>query len=357
MTANRAVRAQASLRGLSRWPLIVAPMAGGPSAPELVIAAGQAGALGFLAAGYKNAAAMSAEIAAVRAASAAPFGVNVFVPQPSAADPAQLAAYAAELEGDARQLGVSTGEPRWDDDDYEAKIAALLTARPAVVSFTFGCPAAEVLAEFRARSVLPVVTVTTPQEAVTAVRAGAACLCAQGFEAGAHRGSFGNDDQPGQDYGLLALLGEISRAAPEVPVIACGGIGGPRGVAAALAAGAAAVQLGTIFLRCPEAGTRPAHRAALADPRCTTTAVTRAFTGRRARGLVNSFMLDHRHAPAAYPQLHHLTSPLRAAAAVAGDAGRLHLWAGQAYRSAAERPAGEIIEQLALGVPAGRGPG
>jgi nitronate monooxygenase len=354
MTAGAGGQALAGLRELSRWPVIVAPMAGGPSTPELVTAAGQAGALGFLAAGYSDAAAMSAEIAAVREASAAPFGVNLFVPQPSAADPARLAAYAAEVAPDARRLGAGTGEPRWDDDDFPAKVSALLTARPAVVSFTFGCPPAEVLAAFRDRSVLPVVTVTTPQEAAIAAQAGASCLCAQGFEAGGHRGSFGNDDEPGQDYGLLALLGEISRAAPGVPVIASGGLGGPRAVAAALAAGAAAVQLGTIFLRCPEAGTRPAHRAALADPRFTATAVTRAFTGRRARGLVNAFMLDHPDAPAAYPQVHFLTGPLRAAAAAAGDADRLHLWAGQAYRSAAGRPAGEIIEQLAAGLP-GRG--
>jgi nitronate monooxygenase len=351
MTAGPGSRALPGLRELSRWPIIVSPMAGGPSAPELVIAAAQAGALGFLAAGYQDAAVMTAQIAAVRDRSAAPFGVNVFMPQPSAADPARLAAYAAEVEPDARRLGAGPGEPRWDDDDYQAKISALLTARPALVSFTFGCPPAEVLAEFRDRSVLPVVTVTTPQEAVAAVQAGAGCLCAQGFEAGGHRGSFGNDDEPGQDYGLLALLGEISRAAPGVPVIASGGIGGPRAVTAALAAGAIAVQAGTIFLRCPESGTRPAHRAALTDPRFTATAVTRAFTGRRARGLVNAFMLDHPDAPAAYPQVHYLTSPLRAAAAAAGDADRLHLWAGQAYRSAAERPAGEIIEQLAGGVP------
>lgn len=327
---------------------MVSPMAGGPSTPELVAAAGQAGAFGFLAAGYKSAAAMNAEIAAVRVASGLPFGVNVFVPQESVADPAQVAAYVAALEPDARRLQTPAGQPVWDDDSWDAKIESLLADPPALVSFTFGCPPAEIAAAFRDRGTLVAVTVTSPQEARAAVACGASCLCAQGFEAGAHRGTFANDDRAGQDFGLLALIGEISRLT-SVPVIAAGGIGGPAGVAAVLAAGAAAAQLGTAFVRCPESGARQAYKDALADPRYTTTAITRAFTGRRARGLVNQFMIDHPGAPPAYPEIHHATRPLRAAAAAAGDPGRLNLWAGQAFRAATDQAAGEIIERLRPG--------
>jgi nitronate monooxygenase len=333
------------IRDLSRRPIIVAPMAGGPSTPELVVAAGQAGAVGFLAAGYKTIAAMNAEIAAVRAATDAPFGVNVFVPQASTADPAKLAAYVASLEPDALALRATLGQPGWDDDGWAGKIESLLADPPAVVSFTFGCPPAEMVAAFRDRSALVVVTVTSAAEARAPIAAGADCLCAQGFEAGAHRGTFTNDERPGQDHGLLALIGEIA-AVTDVPLIAAGGIGGPRALAAVLAAGAAAAQLGTAFVRCPESGARQAHKDALADPRFTTTAITRAFTGRRARGLVNQFMIDHAGAPPAYPEIHHVTRPLRAAAAAAGDADRLNLWAGQAFRAATDQAAGEIVEQL-----------
>jgi nitronate monooxygenase len=341
------------IRDLSRWPIVVSPMAGGPSTPELVVAAGQAGAVGFLAAGYKSAAAMNAEIAAVRAASDAPFGVNVFVPQASTADPAQVAAYVATLEPDALRLRAPAGQPVWDDDDWAAKIESLLADPPALVSFTFGCPPADTVAAFRDRSALVAITVTSADEARAAAAAGADCLCAQGFEAGAHRGMFANDERPGQDYGLLALIGQISQMT-SVPLIAAGGITGPRGVAAVLAAGAAAAQLGTAFVRCPESGARQAHKDALADPRFTTTAITRAFTGRRARGLVNQFMIDHPGAPPAYPEIHHATRTLRAAAAAAGDADRLNLWAGQGYRAATDQAAGQIIERLTPGAKRNR---
>jgi nitronate monooxygenase len=336
------------IRDLSRRPIIVAPMAGGPSTPELVVAAGRAGAIGFLAAGYKTPAAMNAEIAAVRAASDAPFGVNVFVPRASTADPAKLAAYVASLEPDALALRALVGQPGWDDDGWAAKIESLLADPPALVSFTFGCPPAETVAAFRDHSTLVVITVTSADEARAAAAAGPDCLCAQGFEAGAHRGTFANDERPGQDHGLLALIGEIA-AVTDVPLIAAGGIFGSRGVAAVIAAGAAAAQLGTAFLRCPESGARQVHKDALADPRFTTTAITRAFTGRRARGLVNQFMIEHPDAPPAYPEIHHATRTLRAAAAAAGDADRLSLWAGQGFRAATDQAAGEIIERLAAG--------
>jgi len=170
-------------------------------------------------------------------------------------------------------------------------------------------------------------------------------LCVQGYEAGAHRGTFVNDDELGPDYGLLSLIGEVARVTG-LPQIAAGGIMGPRQVQAVIAAGAVAAQCGTAFLRCPESGAHPRYKAALADPRYTATALTRAFSGRPARGLVNQFIRDHQGAPAAYPEINNATRPLRAAAAADGDTGQMSLWAGQGYRSATEYLAGEIIERL-----------
>jgi nitronate monooxygenase len=335
--------ARRGLADLLRRPVVVAPMAGGPSVPGLVIAAAGAGALGFLAAGYKTPEAMAAEIAAVRAATAEPFGVNVFVPGTPYPDTAALEKYLESVREDG-----PTGAASWDDDGYPAKVEALLADPPPVTSFTFGCPPAEVISALQAAGTAVIITVTTPAEAAVAAAAGADGLCVQGYEAGAHRGTFGNDDAPGHDFGLLALIEEVA-ALTGLPQIAAGGVMGPRQVRAVLAAGAVAAQCGTAFLRCPESGANPAYKAALADPRYTETTLTRAFSGRPARGLVNRFIRGHPGAPAAYPEINNATRPLRAAAAAAGDTGAMSLWAGQGYRSATDRPAAEIIEFLAAG--------
>ncbi len=337
------------LRELSRFPLVVSPMAGGPSTPALVAAAAEAGAVGFLAAGYKSAAEMRTEIAAVRATTPAAFGVNVFVPGEPTLHLDALADYARSLEEEAAALGATLGTPLWDDDDYGAKLDVLLAEPPALVSFTFGCPATDVVRALQGKGALVVVTVTTPEEAVRAQRVGVDALCLQGMEAGAHRGSFVNDDSPGQDHSLAVLLGEVQRRC-DLPLIAAGGITDPQGVTATLAAGATQVQLGTAFLRCTESGAHPAYKAALADRHFTSTAITRAFSGRRARSLVNGFMRAHDDAPAAYPEINHLTRPLRAAASAAADPDHMSLYAGEGFRGAQERSAGEIIEQLATGL-------
>jgi len=329
---------------LSR-PVVVAPMAGGPTTPALVAVAAGAGALGFLAAGYQTADAMRAAIASVRAAAAGPFGVNLFVPGSPAADPAVTARYVSSLRADASRVGAVLAEPAWDDDGWTAKLDTLLTDPPPVVSFTFGCPDAGVLSDFRRAGSVTVVTVTSPAEAQQAATAGAACLCVQGAEAGAHQGTFGNEGPATAGTALLALVAQVARVT-DVPLIAAGGIMTAAGAAAALAAGAAAVQCGTAFLRCPESGAHPVHKAALASGRFTGTTLTRAFSGRPARGLVNQFIRDHPDAPAAYPQVNNATRPLRAAAARQGDADRMSLWAGTGYRQATDRSAAEIIDRL-----------
>src|SRR5579859_2757313 len=169
--------ARRALADLLRRRIVVAPMAGGPSTTELVVAAGRAGALGFLAAGYKTAAAMAAEVATVRAATSEPFGVNVFVPGRPCPDRGVLERYLDTLRGTG-----PLGDGSWDDDGFDGKMAALLADPPAVVSFTFGCPPAEMIAALRYAGSLVAVTVTSPGEAELAATAGADALCVQGFE-------------------------------------------------------------------------------------------------------------------------------------------------------------------------------
>jgi nitronate monooxygenase len=307
-------------------PIVLAPLAGGPSTPALTAAVSEAGGLGFLASGYLSAATLAERMAETRALTSRPFGVNVFVPGP-AADPAVYAGYVQSLPG--------AGEPRSDDDDWEAKLA-LLADHP-VVSFTFGCPAPDVLAGLRGEAW---VTVTSPEEARQAAQAGADVLVVQGGEAGGHRGSF--VDRPDLPvYGVLALLQLID---VDTPLVASGGIATRAGVAAVLASGARAAQIGTAFMRCPEAGTHPAQRAALATD--APTALTRAFTGRLARGIENRFMAEHPDAPIAYPEINHATAPLRAAARQANDAGGFNLWAGEAHALAQEKPAAAVVADL-----------
>jgi nitronate monooxygenase len=342
------------IRALSRWPIVVSPMAGGPTGPALVIAAARAGALPFLAAGNKTPTDMEAEINAVRGATDSAFGVNVFVPGKPTEDAVALTAYLGSLEADAAALGAELGAPAWDDDGFDEKLERLLADPPPVVSFTFGCPPAAAVQAFQLKGVVVVNTVTTPDEAVLALRAGADSLCLQGAEAGGHRGTFANGGGADQDYPLLELLSRV-RGQTDVPLIAAGGIAGPDDVATVLAAGAVAAQAGTAFLRCSESGANSTYQRALADPRFTSTAITRAFSGRRARGLVNRFMREHDGAPRAYPEINNATRPLRAAAAVSGDPDSMSLYAGVSFRRAETRRAGEIIAQLAAG--ADRGPG
>jgi nitronate monooxygenase len=239
---------------------------------------------------------------------------------------------------------VALGEPRFDDDDHLGKVAVVIRERVPVVSFTFGCPTAETMAALHAEDIAVWVTVTSPAEAAIATGAGADALVVQGAEAGGHRAYF-RDDGEQEDYGLLTLL-RLVRGVTDLPLVATGGLMDGPGVAAVLAAGAAAAQLGSALMLAPEAGTSAPHRARLAAPG--PTRLTRAFTGRNARGIVNRFMTEHdAEAPRAYPQVHHLTSPLRAAARAQGDPDAINLWAGQGHAAAREQPAAEIVHALA----------
>ncbi len=327
-------------------PIVLAPLAGGPSTPELAAAVSEAGALGFLAAGYLTAGSLRDQIRRARALTSEPLGVNVFVPGARSEPADSVAGYAAAIAADAEAAGAVLGEPRFHDDDWDAKVA-LLTADPLpVTSFTFGCPAEAVITALQAAGSEVWITVTTPAEARIAATAGADALIVQGNEAGGHRGSF--TDDPAEDsasgFGLLALL-QLVRSQVSLPLVAAGGIATGAGIAAVLAGGAAAAQLGTAFLRCPEAGTSPVQRDAVTS--ATSTALTRAFTGRLARGIRNQFLDAHTaSAPAAYPEVHFLTSPLRAAGRASGNLEVVNLWAGQAHELSRELPAAELVAAL-----------
>jgi nitronate monooxygenase len=325
-------------------PIVQAPLSGGPSTPELTAAVCGAGAFGFVAGGYRAPDGLAEAIARTRSLTARPFGVNLFVGGGTAADPEVVRRYAEALRPEAERAGVVLGEPRFDDDAFDAKLDLLLADPVAIVSFTFGCPAPEVLARVHAAGMQAWVTITGPGEAEQAAGAGADGLVVQGTEAGGHRGAFA-DTEDRVDYGLLALL-QLVRARVDLPLVASGGIATGRGVAAVLAAGAAAAQVGTAFMRCPEAGTSAPHRAALATDR--PTGLTRAFSGRLARGIVNRLQAEHsREAPMAYPEIHHVTTPLRARGRETGDSDVINLWAGEAHALAQELPAAEVVVRLA----------
>lgn len=317
--------------------IVLAPLAGGPSTPELTAAVSAAGGFGFLAAGYLDAAELEARLKRVRSLTGEPFGVNLFYLEERPVDAGALARYARELAPEAARQGVELGEARFDDDGFEEKLELVLRSGASVVSFTFGCPAADVVDRIHRASAEVWVTVTSAAEALEAADADA--LVVQGVEAGGHRGGWRDDEQ----LPLVELLARV-RAVADRPLVASGGIGTRDDVERALAAGASAVQVGSAFLLCPEAATSRAHRAALA--RDGETELTRAFTGKDARGIVNRFMRAHPDAPKAYPHVHHLTAPLRAAARAAGDAESINLWAGVGYRSARELPAAEIVASL-----------
>ncbi|MEU6170314.1 nitronate monooxygenase [Streptantibioticus parmotrematis] len=338
----------AALNDLVSTPVIQAPMAGGASCPALAAAVSEAGGLGFLAAGYKTPEAVRDEVRRTRELTARPFGVNLFMPQPDTADPAAVEVYRGQLAGEAVRYETALGATDGGTDDaFDAKVA-LLTAEPVpVVSFTFGCPTREVVDAFRRVGTYTVVTVTSPAEALAARDAGADAVCAQGVEAGGHQGTHRDDPElDGAGSGLLALVTEVREAAG-LPVVAAGGIMRGAQIAAVLAAGACAAQLGTAFLVCPESGANALHKRAMTDPRFTRTELTRAFSGRPARGLVNRFMHEHgRYAPAAYPRVHYLTAGLRKAAAAAGDPQAMALWAGQGHRLARDLPAARLVAEL-----------
>jgi nitronate monooxygenase len=326
-------------------PVIVAPMAGGPSTPELAAAATNAGGLGFIAAGLLPADAFAERIVAARKLTSGPLGVNLFVPQPSAGTPATFKAYAAALAAEAEHYGVRLGEPRYDDDDWAAKLDVVHDLRPEAVSFTFGLPTMGGCSRLQNAGITTVATVTTVLEAEMALARGAGALVAQGPSAGGHRATFDPVAQPACQP--LAVLLAALTARVDAPIVAAGGLATSDDVNSVISAGAVTAQLGTAFLLAHEAGTNPVHRTALKDPNFTETVVTRAFTGRYARGLRNRFIDEHEaEAPFGFPEIGKLTGPLQAASSKVSDPHGMALWAGTGFRKARAGSAAEIIAEL-----------
>ncbi|MGW9025126.1 nitronate monooxygenase [Streptomyces sp. NPDC055722] len=328
-------------------PILAAPMAGGPSTPALVIAAARAGGLGFLGAGYKTPQALAEQIEAVRA-EGVPFGVNVFAPNPVPISGDDYRDYVRAIRSEAARYGLSLpdGDPVEDDDHWTDKIDLLVANPVPVVSFTFGLPDRSVVAKLRKAGSTVVQTVTSADEARLAAEAGVDAVAVQASAAGGHSGTFTPAQLP-PPTPLPQLVAQVCSAVP-LPVIAAGGIAQSGDVADVLRAGAEAAAVGTALLRTDESGASAPHKAALADPAFDTTVITRAFTGRPARALRNYFV-DHYDdiAPAGYPALHHLTSPLRKAAAAAGDTRLIHLWAGTGHRHARTEPAARTFARFA----------
>lgn len=329
-------------------PVVLAPMGGGPSTPELVAAVSNAGGLGSLAAAYSNAERIQQDIAAIRKLTTKPFAVNLFSPQAQLPLSGGIHAVSDFLRPYHERLGLKAPElPQKPIEDFDEQLAAVAKAAPPIVSFTFGLLPTKATERLKAQGTYLMGTATTVDEARQLERAGVDAVIAQGSEAGAHRGTFA---VPAEEalIGTVALVPQVVNAV-RVPVIASGGIMDGRGLVAALALGASAVQMGTAFLACKEAGTNVAYREALKRERESRTTLTRAFSGRMARGLSNEFIEKWNasgleHLP--YPWQNAFTQPMRRAATAAKQAGMLSLWAGQGVSMLRETTAQELMREL-----------
>jgi nitronate monooxygenase len=327
------------------YPVIQAPM-GGAATAELVAAVSSAGGLGSLGSAVLPPDELVRQAKAVRAATDRPFNVNFFCHQPPVLSQRDAAHGRGRFGALYRELGLGEPpEPSVPPIAFdEARLEALLEIRPAAASFHFGLPDRAALEAVREAGCRVLSSATTVAEAEHLVERGADAVIAQGAEAGGHRGSFlvAGDDGP---VGTLALVPQIVDAI-DVPVIAAGGIGDGRGLAAALALGAAGAQIGTAFLACPEVPIHPLYRDALRSARAEATTITRAFSGRPARALRNRATEEAAGDPLPFPAQISMSSPLGAAAAERGSGDFLAMWAGQAAPLAREMPAAELVTSI-----------
>jgi nitronate monooxygenase len=330
-------------------PIILAPM-GGATTMDLAVAACEAGALGFLASAYLTPEQIREESRQLKARTSRTFGNNLFISQPPPAEPTNAGVALDHLTSFHAELGLPPPLlPTFTGEHFDEKLAAVLDGGAAVFSFTFGILSPEAMQALKARGRYVMGTATTVDEATALESAGVDAVIAQGSEAGAHRGTFGAAFEAAM-IGTMALVPQVVDAV-KVPVVASGGIMDGRGIAAALALGASAVQLGTAFLTCDEAGISEAHKEAILRAHEYDTRVTRAFSGRPARGIVNRAMdqIDDAADDGSilpYPLQNMLTRPMRNAAAKQGRADYLSLWAGQGVRLARRQSTKDLIARL-----------
>ena len=331
-----------------RYPIIQAPMAGS-STPALAIAVSTAGGLGSLGLAMHSQESLRTDCATVSNATDAPYNANFFVHSEPVDDLERVDDARSMLAPYYRELGLGkvpeaiTPIPSFN----EIHLRALLDLRPPVVSFHFGLPSDDALKAIKAAGLFTLSSATNVAEARELEARGVDAVIAQGFEAGGHRGTFLQPYERGH-VGTLALVPQVVDAV-SIPVIAAGGIGDGRGIAAALALGASAVQLGTAFLSCPESAAHPLYREALNEARDDQTRITHAFSGRPARGLENRYLLEMAGHEARYPDfpiLNTLTGPLRKASAKENNPDFLSLWSGQSAAMSKNLPACELIQWL-----------
>jgi nitronate monooxygenase len=351
MSAPHRIRTWLTERLGIRYPIIQAPMAGGPTTPALVAAVGNAGGLGSFGFAYTEPAAMHEQVAAARALTQAPIHINLFVdavapPPPPADVDRALAALAPMYEAVGVAPPSSVASPY--APDLDAQLAAVLQIQPAVFSMHFNQLSVQRIRELQGRGVLVAASVTTAAEARHVEQLGIDFAIAQGAEAGGHRGTFFGTAEDSM-IGTLALVRTITRSC-SIPVVAAGGIMDGAGLAAVLALGACGAQMGTAFLTVEECGTSDVHKRALFDFPDAGTTITRAFSGRAARGIRNAYT-ERAEAPdfpiLPFPVQNKATGPLRAAAAKQGNPDYVSLWAGQGYTLARKMRAGELIAVLA----------
>lgn len=329
-------------------PVVQAPMAGGPTTPELVAAVCNTGGLGSLAAEYLSPSQIEEEIGKTRRLTRRPFAVNLFSPDADQAPAGDLVAIAEFLSRYHQRLGIGPPEfPKFSGENFDEQIEVLCRLRMPIVSFTLGTLPARVMERLKGQSTYMIGTATTVEEALLLERTGVDAITAQGSDAGGHRGTFMAEAESVM-VGTMALVPQIVDAV-SLPVLASGGIMDGRAVVAALALGASAAQMGTAFLASDEAGTNEAFREALLDAHEDHTTITRAFSGRPARGLRNEFVEEWNKSglkPMSFPLQNALTRPMRRAAAAANDAGLQSVWAGQGLRLLRRGSATSIMIQL-----------
>jgi len=332
-------------------PVIQAPMAGGGDTPDLVAAVSNAGGMGFIGAAYLTPLQIIAAGKTVREKTQRPFGINLFAPSASPGSPKNMELALRRVAPFFEELGLpAPSVPEESTIKFQAQLDSVLETEASAFSFTFGTLPSDAIAAIKNRGVNVFGTATTVSEALALEQSGVHAIVAQGSEAGGHRGTFQGAFSAAM-IGTMALVPQVVDAV-NIPVIASGGIMDGRGIVAALALGAAAVQMGTAFLTCHEAGVPEAYKEAVLNAHEDQTRVTRAFSGRPARGIVNRFMreVESENAEDAilpFPLQNVLTRPMRTAASKKNRADFLSLWAGQALRLARRESAQELMARLA----------